>query len=202
MIVLDIEASGTDPYKHSIVSIGALDFTNPSKQFYAECKIWDGAHVMDEALIVNGFTKEEIIDEKKKTEGEITKEFFDWLKDSPDHTTAGQNPSFDRDFLRLSAERTHLEYPLAYRTVDLHSVCYLHMVERGITPPLKNKRSDLNSGKIMAYVGLSEEPKPHNALTGAKVAAEALSRLLLNKKLLPDFEQFEIPKFQDRIGNA
>lgn len=196
MIVVDIEASGTDPYKHSIVSIGALYFTDPAKQFYAECKIWDGAHVMDEALAVNGFTKEQIIDPSKKTEGDITAEFFEWMKDSPDHTTAGQNPSFDRDFLRLAAERAHhTNYPLAYRTIDVHSVCYLHMIERGITPPLKNKRSDLNSGKIMAYVGIPEEPKPHNALMGAKVAAEALSRLLYNKKLLPEFEQFEIPKF-------
>jgi len=192
MIVLDIEASGTDPYKHSIVSIGALDFTNPKKQFYAECKIWNGAHVMDEALEVNGFTREQIIDPKKKTEGEVTREFFEWLKGSPDHTTAGQNPSFDRDFLRLAAERESIEYPLAYRTVDVHSVCYLHMIERGITPPVKNNRSDLNSGKILNYIGIPEEPKPHNALMGAKVAAEALSRLLYGKKLLPEFMEFDI----------
>lgn len=193
MIVLDIEASGTDPYKHSIVSIGALDFTNPEKQFYAECKIWNGAHVMDEALEVNGFTREQIIDPTKKTEGEITEDFFKWIEDSPDHTTAGQNPSFDRDFLRLSAERAGLNYTLSFRTLDVHSVCYFHMIERGIVPPIKNKRSDLNSGKIQAYVGIPEEPKPHNALTGAKVAAEALSRLLHNRKLLPEFTQFEIP---------
>lgn len=196
MIVLDIEASGTDPYKHSIVSIGALYFEKPEKQFYAECKIWDGAHIMKEALEVNGFSEEEIRDPKKKTEKEVVLEFFEWIKESKDHTTAGQNPSFDRDFLRLAAERNHLDYSLSYRTVDLHSVCYLHMIERGMTPPVKNNRSDLNSGKILNYVGLLEEPKPHNALTGAKVAGEALSRLLYNRKLLPDFESFEIPDFK------
>ena len=193
MIVLDIEASGTDPYKHSMVSLGAVDFTNPKKQFYAECKIWDGAHVMDEALEVNGFTLEQITDQSKKTEGEIAQEFFDWIKGSPDHTTAGQNPSFDRDFLHLAAERFHLNYPLAHRTIDVHSICHAHMVWHGITPPLEMNRSALNSGKIQNYVGIPEEPHPHNALNGAKVAAEALSRLLYNKKLLPEFEQFEIP---------
>ena len=195
MIVLDIEASGTDPYKHSMVSVGAVDFTNPSKQFYAECRIWDGAHIMEEALEVNGFTEAEIKDPAKKSEGEVAAEFFEWIKDSPDHTTAGQNPSFDRDFLRLAAERFHLNYPLAHRTIDLHSICYAHMIRRGITPLLENRRSALNSVKILNYVGIPEEPHPHIALMGAKVAAEALSRLLYNKKLLPDFEQFEIPKF-------
>src|SRR3989344_2311466 len=172
MIVLDIEASGTDPYKHSMVSVGAVDFTNPSKQFYAECRIWDGAHIMEEALEVNGFTETEIKDPAKKSEGEVAAEFFEWIKDSPDHTTAGQNPSFDRDFLRLAAERFHLNYPLAHRTIDLHSICYAHMIRRGITPLLENRRSALNSVKILNYVGIPEEPHPHIALMGAKVAAE------------------------------
>jgi hypothetical protein len=55
MIVCDCEFSGTDPILHSLVSIGAVDFLDPSRQFYAECRIWEGAHVMDEALEVNGF---------------------------------------------------------------------------------------------------------------------------------------------------
>lgn len=34
---------------------------------------------------------------------------------------------------------------------------------------------------------------PHNALTGAMSHAEVTSRLLYDKKLLPEFEQFDIP---------
>ena len=60
MIVLDVEASGTEAHKHSIVSLGALDFMNPTNRFYEECRVWEGAHIMDEALVVNGFTKEQI----------------------------------------------------------------------------------------------------------------------------------------------
>jgi DNA polymerase III epsilon subunit-like protein len=56
MIVLDIEASGVEAHKHSIVSLGALDLANPKNRLYLECRIWDGAHVMDGALAVNGFT--------------------------------------------------------------------------------------------------------------------------------------------------
>lgn len=193
MIVLDIEASGVDPYKSSMVSLGALDFEHPEKQFYGECRIWDGAHIEDEALGVCGFTRQEIVDPVKPREGELVKQFLDWALTFEDHTTAGQNPSFDRDYVRLACEREHIAWPLAHRTVDMHSVCYLHMIERGITPPVEHNRSALNSKAILNYVGIPEEPRPHNALMGAKVVAESLSRLFYNKKLLPEFQQFEIP---------
>jgi len=62
MIVLDVEATGTEPHKHSIVSVGALDIANPTNRFYMECRAWDGAHIMDEALAVNGFSREQVID--------------------------------------------------------------------------------------------------------------------------------------------
>ena len=65
MIIVDVESSGVDPVKHSLLSIGAIDFLNPKNQFYGECRVWDGAHIMDEALAVNGFTKEQITNKKK-----------------------------------------------------------------------------------------------------------------------------------------
>ena len=40
MIVVDVEASGTEPHKHSIVSVGALELEKPDRQFYGECKVW------------------------------------------------------------------------------------------------------------------------------------------------------------------
>ena len=131
MIIVDIEASGTEYHKHSIVSIGALDFDNPTNQFYDECRIWDGAHIMDGALEVNGFTKEEIIDPNKKTEAEITKAFLAWAADVKERTLVGQNVSFDRDFLKTAAERAHTDWPLAYRTIDTHTLAYMHIIKRG-----------------------------------------------------------------------
>jgi hypothetical protein len=67
------------------------------------------------------------------------------------------------------------------------------MIKKGITPPVLNNRTDLNSDKIMNYVGIPAEPHPHNALNGAKVAGEAISRLLYDRNLLPEFKQFKIP---------
>lgn len=194
MIVVDIEASGTEYHKHSIVSIGALDFDNPTNQFYDECRIWDGAHIMDEALAVCGFTREEITDPNKKTEAEIVRAFIAWALETKEHTLAGQNVSFDRDFLKAATERAgHLDWPFAYRTIDTHTLAYMHMVKRGVAPPVENSRSALDLDAVLQYVGLPREPEPHNALTGALSHAEAISRLLYDRQLLDEFKQYPVP---------
>lgn len=197
MIVIDVEASGVDYNKHSIVSIGALDFDNPNNQFYDECKIWHGAHIDDEALEVNGFTEKEITDPAKKSEAEITKAFIAWASDIEDYTMAGQNVSFDRDFLQAAAHRGHLDWPLAHRTIDVHTLAYMHMVKRGVKPPVEKHHTALNLDKVLNYVGIPDEPKPHDALTGAMSHAEAISRLLYDKKLLDEFKEYEIPWLKD-----
>ncbi len=195
MLVLDVEASGVNYNKHSIVSLGALDLQNPENRFYAECRIWDGAHISKEALEVNGFSEQEITDKNKMTEAELIRNFLDWSKQLEDRTLAGQNVSFDRDFVKAATERAGLDYPFAYRTIDSHSLAWMHMVKRGIQPPIdkEHKRSALDLDAILNYCGIPEEPKPHNALTGALSHAEVISRLLYDKKLLPEFEQYEIP---------
>ncbi len=198
MIIVDVEASGTDLLKHSLLSIGALDFDNPDNRFYGECRIWDGAHIMDEALAVNGFTKEEITDKKKQTDGELVRSFISWSDSCKEKTLAGQNPSFDRDFMQMAAQRSHIDWSFAHRTIDLHSLCYMHMVKRGIAPPVEKGRSGLNSEAIMNYVGIPKEKHPHNALNCTITEAEAISRILYDKKLLPEFEAYPIPWLYDK----
>jgi len=193
MIVVDMESSGLDALKNSIVSVGAIEFENPENQFYAECRVWDGAHIEDEALAVNGFTREDILDPKKKTDREVVVAFLEWALKSKEHTIAGQNPYVDLFFLERTAYRYHLNWPLAHRILDLHSICFLHMKERGIVPPVKNGRSDLNLDKILNYVGLPDEPRPHNGLRGAKLEAEALSRLIYGKGLLGEYDIHPMP---------
>lgn len=193
MIVLDIEASGTNYEQHSIVSIGALVLEDPTYQFYDECRMWDGAKIMEGALEVNGFTEAEIRDPSKKSEKEIVEAFFAWASLVPDRTLAGQNPSFDRDFLRAAADRHNLDYSFAHRTIDVHTLAYMHMVKRGLTPPLEHARSALNLDAVLNYVGIPDEPHPHNALTGAMSHAESISRLMYHKLLLPEFSEFPLP---------
>lgn len=196
MLVLDVESSGVEAHKNSICSVGALDLNNPTNRFYEECRVWDGAHVSDEALAVNGFTRAEIYDTKKQSEAELVHKFIAWSEGLENRTLAGQNPSFDRDFIRYACERAgHTAWPFAHRTIDTHTLCWMHMINHDVQPPMnaQHHRSGLNLDGVMIYCGIPEEPKPHNALTGALSHAEVISRLLYGKKLLPEFEQFDIP---------
>ncbi|MDD4988937.1 MAG: 3'-5' exonuclease [Candidatus Pacebacteria bacterium] len=193
MIVVDIETSGVDPIKNSILSIGAIDFLDSKRTFYEECRTFEGAHISEESLAINGYTKEEAGDSKKQSDKEILEHFLAWALLSKDHTLAGQNPSFDRDFLRYTAERYHLNWPLTHRTIDLHSICYFHMKRQGIEPPFEKNRSALNLDAILTYLGLPEESKPHIAINGARLEAECFSRLFYEKSFFPEYKNFKIP---------
>jgi DNA polymerase III epsilon subunit-like protein len=196
MIIVDVESSGTEAGKHSILSVGVIDFEHPERQMYEECRAWDNAKIEDEALAVNGFSLEQATDATKQSEAELVHKFIKWAEGMPDTTFAGQNVSFDRDFLRAAAMRAgHTEWPFAHRTIDTHTLAWMHMVKRGVTPPIDplKHHSSLNLDAVLLYCGIPEEPQPHNALTGAKSHAEVISRLLYGKKLLPEFEKFEIP---------
>ncbi|MDQ5955675.1 MAG: polymerase subunit epsilon [Patescibacteria group bacterium] len=196
MLVIDIEASGVDYQQCSIISLGALDLSHPEHQLYEECHIWDGAHIEPGATAVHGMSDAQITDPTKQSEADLVHKFIQFAEMSEDTTFAGQNVSFDRDFLQAAARRAgHTEWKFAHRTIDTHTLCYMHMVKRGVTPPLDSakKHSALNLDAVLRYCGIPEEPKPHNALTGAKSHAEVISRLLYDKKLLPEFDQFAIP---------
>lgn len=196
MIVLDVETTGLVPEKHSILSLGALDLDDPTNQFYEECQIWEGAEIEDEALAINGFKREAVVKQgsKMQTEEGLIRGFVAWAMDRPkDRTLAAQNVSFDLEFVQAACTRAGIESPFAKRTIDVHSITWMHMVMRGIEPPAKNGHSAINLDSALAYCGVPGEPKPHNALTGAYCHAEVISRIAYNKKLLPDFSSFDIP---------
>lgn len=196
MIAVDVETFGVEPHKHGIFSVGAVDFSNPTRQFYGECYAREDLHIEQASLDFLALTMEQATDKSKQSEADLVHAFIKWTEGMEDKTFAGQNVSFDRDFLKYGAERAgHTEWPFAHRTIDSHSLAWMHMVNRGLTPPIDTEkhRSALDLDAILVYCGIPEEPTPHNALTGAKSHAEVISRLLYNKKLLPDFEQFEIP---------
>lgn len=195
MLVVDVEASGLSAERDSILSVGAFDIENPEKRFYMECRVWDGAHINDEALAVNGFTREQCVDPNKPSEAELVTQFLEWSQHLGNRTIAGQNPSFDRDMLRAAAKRAGVSWDLAHRTLDSHTMCWMHMVKRGLVPPLdaQHRRSALDLDAALNYCGIPAEPEPHNALTGALCHGEVIARLLYDKKLLPEFTQFEIP---------
>lgn len=193
MIVVDVETTGTTPGRHSIVSVGAVDFSYPANQFYQECKPFEGAGIDPAALAVNGFTLEDFSEPDRPSLFDTMQDFLAWARECDDHTLAGMNTWFDRDFIQDAVRRHHLEWPFGMRIVDLHSVCFGHMVAKGKRLPHEEKRMHLSNDKILIYVGLPEEPKPHHGLTGARMESEAFSRLLHHRSLLQEFEAYPLP---------
>ena len=223
MIVVDVESSGVDSRLCSLLSIGAVEFENPSNQFYVECKLFPGAHCEKEAFEVNGFTLEEVqskqgseqkslhaedggaplaTDEQagfkkggnKKSDKEAVEAFLSWMQSCKEWTLAGQNPSFDRDFLLETAHRYHIDWPLAQRTLDLHSVAFFECMKTGKEIPRKNNHSALNLDAILELVGVPVKRKFHNALEDAKLEAEAFSRFVAGKPLFEEYAGFPVPR--------
>lgn len=196
MIILDIEATGLDIKKCGIVSIGAVDFTNPSRQFYVECRTRREALVSEEALSVNGFSLNDIYDSSKPNELEAIENLAIWINKAKDRTISGLHvASYDIPMIREVSTYMGKEIYLGKKVVDLHSVCAAHVLKLNKKYPLKEHRSGINTDFIHPYCGLPEEPKPHNALMGAKFEAESLSRLIYGRCLLEEFEIYEVPKY-------
>ena len=121
--------------------------------------------------------------------------FQAWLQTTGDRTIAGHNVSFDVSFLEFSSKLYGINLGLGHRNVDTHALTYASYMKRGMKPPTKSSKSDINSDAVLAYCGLPAEPKPHNGLVGAKMEAEALSRLILGRLLFKEYSGFGVPDY-------
>ncbi len=173
MIIVDVETTGTDAKIHGIASLGAVDYETGA-EFYQECRIGKDKVIDPIALKINGFTEAQLRDESKMSGPIMYCCFIDWVKrNSKDTLLAGHNIGhLDLLFLEELHKECDLffdnmeKFPFGYRTVDLHSVAYLKL------------------GKSLSHEGICEalelpkEPKPHNALNGARSERDAFKLLL------------------------
>ncbi len=195
MIVLDIESTGLNVKESAILSIGALEFENPKNQFYDEGRAFDGAMIDKEALEVNGFSERDCFDQKRKSQKDMILNFYDWLREiKGDYILLGQNVFFDREIINKAFEREGINFRFHFRVIELHSVAMFDRIKKGKKIPISKRRSAFGLDAILNYTGLPEEPRPHNALVGAKMEAEAFSRIFYGKNLLEEFSQYKIPE--------
>lgn len=194
MIVVDIETTGIDCASNAILSIGAINFSNPRDTYYQECRISSGDAVTNEALGINGFTHEQIRDSSKETEKQLLNNFFKWLEQFEDQTIAGQNVDFDKNFINEKAKKYDLQNEIGKRIVDMHGITYLLHLKLALPIPLKNNFSNINTDSILQFVGLEKRVGFHNALDDARLEAETFSRLLYGKNLIKEYATLPIPK--------
>jgi CRISPR-associated protein Cas2 len=110
MVIVDIETSGLNPKKNSILEIGAVDFFNPSNRFYQKCRIFEDEEVDSNALEINGYDKKQLYDPSKQDLKNLLLIFIDWLKPINDKTLGGQNVDFDILFLNEAIKRCNIDW--------------------------------------------------------------------------------------------
>lgn len=180
-IVLDCETTGLDPRAHSLLSIGAVAPATGEK-FYGECRVWTGAAIDVEALEVNGETLERAYDPEYWTEAELVREFVTWAQAQGVVLTGGKNPGFDQSFIKSAWRRAtggssapEDRWPLSHRTVCLHSLAWGWALQHRPDVFASNR---VKADDLYVMMGLSREPRPHHALTGATHELEAFRFLL------------------------
>lgn len=193
--VLDCETTGVNPLKCAVLSVGIVAFGERPTFFYREYYPFEGAQVEEMALRINGFDLSAMKREEENDPRNIPDDVESFMRANGCAIVAGENPSFDRDFVNAYAERYGKRFRLQRRTMDLNSVCLSHMFGSGMSMPRgPNGSYSFRLDDILSFAGLGTEPAPHNALTGAKYEFEALCRLIYGKSVLPEFSAAPVPE--------
>ena len=184
-VVIDLETSGLNPGRHSILKIGAIDAAG--RNFYRRCqavrrngslKRLFGApryRYEEEALEVNGIAADDL--DVGMPIGDAIGDLAAWLTDRyPKWLMGGKNPQFDYNF--LLAYWPWSVWPMSdlisRRTIDLHQVVYalnFHRWEDFLTPGFK-------TSQLYRDYDIEPEPRPHYASAGARHTMMCFKRIL------------------------
>jgi len=190
-IVVDVETTGLKPWLHGIISIGAVNYDDPTQYFYGEGRPSANVEITQGALDVNGMTVESL----KALPDPIVvvlSNFFAWCREqNTSPVLAGHNSKFDLDFITQEMERCGLKKTLnifTHRVYDLHTVAHTHYRQwKGFWYP-----KDMSASFIYEKLGIPNEPTPHYALNGAIWEAEAIARLIEGVSLFDDFKDYPV----------
>jgi len=107
--------------------------------------------------------------------------------------------------MKYATERAgHTKWPFAHRTIDTHTLCWMHMVEHGMQPPIDkvHKRSALNLDAVLNYCGI----RKNRTLTMHSPAPSATLKLFRDfftaVNFFPNFLNMKSPgSDKDKKGN-
>lgn len=194
--VLDFETTNLDGRTGAVLSAGMVAYKSGVRTFYHEYYPFDGADITQQALDVNGFDPDKIARIPENNPRNMPFDVIGFMRSNDCITVAGQNPCFDVSFLNAYSDRYSSGFGLHRGLLDLHSVCVSVMFSKGIALQRRAQRGDsaLTLDWILRFVGLGTEPKPHNALNGARYEFEAFCRLIYGKSVMQDLKKFAIPE--------
>jgi DNA polymerase III epsilon subunit-like protein len=124
ILVIDLETTGLDPFRHACIEIGAVLLEKgltPLAEFTSLVAPWDGAEVMDAALQVSGISRESFTSARPIVD--VINEFHAAFCNQPEvPIIAGWNVWFDVAFLRDMYLRAGLDWPFGHRFIDVQSI--------------------------------------------------------------------------------
>jgi DNA polymerase III epsilon subunit-like protein len=183
MIVTDIETTGMNPRRNSIVSIGAVEFENPKNTFYGECRVEDGLPMDPMSFQINGFTVKQVTDRRKPDGKELLSQFCAWVGKIDERTLAGDNIWFDTGFMKEKMRKFHVRWPFDGEPVELHEISPI------------NEGMPWSLDLMLRVVGIPERKGTHNALEDALLTAESISRIAFGKGLIKKYARYKVPDF-------
>lgn len=177
LLMLDIEATGTDVTKHEIIQIAGVVLDKKTlkqkKSFVSFVKPTNWKSRDPEAMDICKIEWEDVKDAPSLKS--VLQKFNKTLGTDSIITTYGGN--LDVIFLPAAYRKTKLKYPFEYHTFNMWPLCYTYMAKR---KQLKNKKRYVGFSleNIGDYLGVKRMPGRHDALGDCLYQAEILRKLL------------------------
>lgn len=188
--VLDIETSGLDPRECGVLEMGAvmLDRSlSPVGEWSSLVRVCEWQRWEAEAERVHGVTRAEAMSADRPAAPAVLADFLHFVDSHSDGkrvVLAGMNlAGFDVQFLkeimaRVSPPTMRTLLGFGWRQLISHRTIDMHALAAGIALSKGCDVSRIHTDAIYKMLGMAEEPKPHSALTGARMEAEALRGLV------------------------
>jgi DNA polymerase III epsilon subunit-like protein len=188
--VIDLETSGLDPRECGVMEMGAVMLQrdlSPVGEWSSLVRVCEWQRWEADAERVHGVTRVDAMSADRPSAPVALADFLRFVDSHSDGkrvVLAGMNlAGFDVQFLKAILERVapsslrdlmeaDWRWLISHRTIDIHALAAGIGLAEGL-----NLAGFYTDG-IYKMLGMDAEPKPHQAITGARMEAEALRRLV------------------------
>ena len=166
--ITDVETTGLDSAIHEIIEIGLVLVNQETLEIVDTLDIKVRPECLETAsefsLQLNGYNEREwqnalSLHEAMSLYSEKTK----------DAIFCAHNITFDWSFISEAFKKINIKNSMEYHRLDLFTMSWLKLKDSGL--------ESFHLKDIAKYLGIPEEPMPHRAINGAKVAYEIFKKL-------------------------
>ena len=197
--VIDLETSGLDPSECGVLEMGAVMLDgdlSPVGEWSSLVRVCEWQRWEADAERVHGVTRAVAMSADRPAAPAVLADFLRFVDSHSDGkrvVLAGMNlAGFDVQFLkeimaRVSPPTMKTLIGFGWRQLISHRTIDMHALAAGVLIAAGLNIAGCYTDAIYNMVGMAEEPKPHSALTGARMEAEALRLLvaLIEKGVRP-----------------